>query len=59
MVPAAIVDETIAELVPHPETRDILIDGGNSYYVDDIRQAQELTPRKIHYGDVLAQTRLP
>lgn len=52
MVPAAVVDETIAELVPHLEAGDILIDGGNSYYVDDVRRAQELTPRKIHYGDV-------
>jgi 6-phosphogluconate dehydrogenase len=52
MVPAAVVGETIAELVPHLETGDILIDGGNSYYVDDIRRAKELTPRKIHYVDV-------
>jgi 6-phosphogluconate dehydrogenase len=52
MVPAAVVDETIAELVPQLETGDILIDGGNSYYVDDIRRAKELTPRKIHYVDV-------
>jgi 6-phosphogluconate dehydrogenase len=52
MVPAAVVDETIAELVPHLEAGDILIDGGNSYYVDDIRRAKELTPRKIHYVDV-------
>src|SRR5215467_11410713 len=37
MVPAAVVDETIAELVPHLEPGDIVIDGGNSYYVDDIR----------------------
>jgi 6-phosphogluconate dehydrogenase len=52
MVPAAVVDETIAELVPHLEAGDILIDGGNSYYVDDIRRARELTPWKIHYVDV-------
>jgi len=52
MVPAAVVDETIAELVPHLEAGGILIDGGNSYYVDDIRRAKELTPRKIHYVDV-------
>jgi 6-phosphogluconate dehydrogenase len=52
MVPAAVVDETITELVPHLEAGDILIDGGNSYYVDDIRRAKELTPRKIHYVDV-------
>ena len=52
MVPAAVVDETIAELVPHLETGDSLMDGGNSYYVDDIGRAKELTPRKIHYVDV-------
>jgi 6-phosphogluconate dehydrogenase len=52
MVPAAVVDDTIADLVPRLETGDILIDGGNSYYVDDIRRAKDLTPRKIHYVDV-------
>jgi 6-phosphogluconate dehydrogenase len=52
MVPAAVVDATIADLLPHLEAGDILIDGGNSYYVDDIRRAKELTPRKIHYVDV-------
>ncbi len=52
MVPAAVVDDTIAELLPRLEAGDILIDGGNSYYVDDIRRAKELTPRKIHYVDV-------
>jgi 6-phosphogluconate dehydrogenase len=52
MVPAAVVDETIAELLPHLEAGDILIDGGNSYYVDDIRRAKELTAREIHYVDV-------
>ena len=46
MVPAAIVDKTIAELVPLLEPGDILIDGGNSYYVDDIRRAKELLPQK-------------
>jgi 6-phosphogluconate dehydrogenase len=55
MVPAAVVDETIAELVPHLETVNILIDGGNSYYVDDIRRAKGLTPRKIHNVDVLCR----
>ena len=40
MVPAAVVDKTIADLVPHLESGDILIDGGNSYYVDDIRRAK-------------------
>jgi len=52
MVPAAVVDDTIADVLPHLEAGDILIDGGNSYYVDDIRRAKELTPRKIHYVDV-------
>src|SRR5580692_9445812 len=47
MVPAAVVEETIAELLPHLEAEDILIDGGNSYYVDDIRRAKELTAKKI------------
>ena len=52
MVPAAVVDETIAELVPHLDKDDIIIDGGNSYYVDDIRRAKELAPKNIHYVDV-------
>src|SRR4029077_8607020 len=52
MVPAAVVDSTIAGLLPHLEAGDILIDGGNSDYIDDIRRAQELAPRKIHYVDV-------
>jgi 6-phosphogluconate dehydrogenase len=52
MVPAAVVDKTIADLLPHLDAGDILIDGGNSYYVDDIRRAKELAPRKIHYVDV-------
>src|SRR6202051_4456155 len=52
MVPAAVVDDTIADLSPHLEAGDILIDGGNSYYVDDIRRAKELAPRGIHYVDV-------
>jgi 6-phosphogluconate dehydrogenase len=52
MVPAAVVDETIAGLLPHLESGDILIDGGNSYYVDDIRRAKELAPKVIHYVDV-------
>jgi 6-phosphogluconate dehydrogenase len=51
MVPAAVVDQTIADLRPHLEQGDVLIDGGNSYYVDDIRRARELAPR-IHYVDV-------
>src|SRR5262249_17467044 len=42
MVPAAVVDQSIADLLPLLERDDILIDGGNSYYVDDIRRAKEL-----------------
>src|SRR6201999_210176 len=52
MVPAAVVDQTIAEVLPHLESGDVLIDGGNSYYIDDIRRAKELTPKGIHYVDV-------
>jgi 6-phosphogluconate dehydrogenase len=52
MVPAAAVDSTITDLLPHLQEGDILIDGGNSYYVDDIRRAGELAPRGIHYMDV-------
>jgi 6-phosphogluconate dehydrogenase len=52
MVPAAVVDKTIADLVPSLEPGDILIDGGNSYYIDDIRRAKELSPKGIHYVDV-------
>ena len=52
MVPAAVVDSTIGDLLPHLEEGDILIDGGNSYYVDDIRRAKDLAPKRIHYIDV-------
>jgi len=52
MVPAAAVDQTIADLLPHLDAGDILIDGGNSHYVDDIRRAKELGPKGIHYVDV-------
>jgi 6-phosphogluconate dehydrogenase len=52
MVPAGVVDQTIADLLPHLEEGDILIDGGNSYYIDDIRRAKELSAKKIHYVDV-------
>ncbi|HZT18218.1 MAG TPA: decarboxylating 6-phosphogluconate dehydrogenase [Dongiaceae bacterium] len=52
MVPAGVVDRTIADLLPHLERGDILIDGGNSYYIDDIRRARELAPKGIHYVDV-------
>jgi 6-phosphogluconate dehydrogenase len=52
MIPAAVVDETIAGIVPYLEAGDILIDGGNSYYIDDIRRANQLAPKGIHYVDV-------
>ena len=52
MVPAAVVDKTIAELLPLLGRGDILIDGGNSYYIDDIRRGKELGSRGIHYVDV-------
>ena len=52
MVPAAVVDKSIADILPALEPDDILIDGGNSYYIDDIRRAKELAPRRIHYVDV-------
>jgi len=52
MVPAAVVDETLARLLPHLDSGDTLIDGGNSYYVDDIRRSKALAPRDIHYVDV-------
>jgi 6-phosphogluconate dehydrogenase len=52
MVPAAVVDKSIADLLPHLEKDDILIDGGNSYYIDDIRRAKELVRKRIHYIDV-------
>jgi 6-phosphogluconate dehydrogenase len=52
MVPAAIVDKMINDLLPLVDPDDILIDGGNSYYVDDIRRSKELASKKIHYVDV-------
>src|SRR6266849_3073124 len=52
MVPAAVVDATIADLAPKLSRDDILIDGGNSYYIDGIRRAKELAPKGIHYVDV-------
>src|SRR3984893_10455987 len=52
MVAAAGVDDTIADLLPRLEAGDILIDGGNSYYVDDIRRAKDITHQKVHYVDV-------
>jgi len=52
MVPAAAVDKMLAELVPLMEAGDTIIDGGNSYYIDDIRRSKELAPKKIDYVDV-------
>ena len=52
MVPAAVVDRTLKALVPLLEQDDVVIDGGNSYYHDDIRRAAELRPSGIHYVDV-------
>ncbi len=52
MVPAGVVDATIADLVPHLTAGDTIIDGGNSYYVDDIRRAKELAAKGLHYVDV-------
>jgi 6-phosphogluconate dehydrogenase len=52
MVPAAVVDQSIADLAPHLDSGDVIVDGGNSYYVDDIRRAAELKRKQIHYVDV-------
>jgi 6-phosphogluconate dehydrogenase len=52
MVPAAVVDDTLAQLTPKLQKDDIIIDGGNSYYIDDIRRGKELAPKGIHYVDV-------
>jgi len=52
MLPAAIVDQELASIVPLLEEGDIVIDGGNSYYHDDIRRAEELKSKGIHYADV-------
>lgn len=52
MVPAAAVDSTIDELLPLLSAGDTIIDGGNSYYIDDIRRAKHIAPRGIHYIDV-------
>ena len=51
MVPAAVVDPTLKTLIPFLEANDVIIDGGNSYYHDDIRRATELKPKGIHYVD--------
>src|ERR1700678_4506699 len=52
MVPAAVVDSTLAQLLPKLQKDDIIIDGGNSYYIDDIRRSKELAPKGIQYVDV-------
>src|SRR5262249_45188652 len=52
MVPTGVVDNAVADLLPHLERGDILIDGGNSYYVDDIRRAKDLTSKGIHCAAV-------
>src|ERR1700690_1410092 len=52
MVPPAVVDDTLAQLLPKLQKDDIIIDGGNSYYIDDIRRAKELASKGIHYVDV-------
>jgi len=52
MIPAGVVEQTIAGIVPYLEAGDILIDGGNSYYIDDIRRAKDLAEKGIHYVDV-------
>jgi 6-phosphogluconate dehydrogenase len=52
MVPAAVVDQTLEQLAARMQKGDIIIDGGNSYYIDDIRRAKDLQPRGIHYADV-------
>src|SRR5207247_2523514 len=52
MVPAAAVDKTITDIASYMEPGDILVDGGNSYYVDDLRRSKELVPKGIHYVDV-------
>ena len=52
MVPAGVVDQTITQIAPHLEGGDVLIDGGNSYYIDDIRRAQELACKDLYYLDV-------
>jgi len=52
MVPAAAVDATIDELVPHLDKGDVLVDGGNSHYTDDIRRARDLGAKGIRYVDV-------
>src|SRR5688572_22428524 len=52
MVPAAVVDNMLGELAALMQKDDIIIDGGNSYYIDDIRRAEALRPKGVHYVDV-------
>ena len=52
MVPAAAVDATVADLAPKMQKDDTIIDGGNSYYIDDIRRQEELRSKGVHYLDV-------
>jgi 6-phosphogluconate dehydrogenase len=52
MVPAAVVDKMLNDLVALVQKEDIIIDGGNSYYIDDIRRAEALVPKGVHYVDV-------
>ncbi len=52
MLPAAVVDSTLDQLVPLLDPDDVIIDGGNSYYRDDITRAKQLAPKKLHYVDV-------
>jgi 6-phosphogluconate dehydrogenase len=52
MIPAAVVDSTLAELMARMESGDIIIDGGNSYYIDDIRRAKDVDAKGMHYVDV-------
>jgi len=52
MVPAGVVDSVVSELVPHLEEGDTIVDGGNSYYVDDLRRQAELREKSLHYVDV-------
>ena len=52
MVPAAVVDATIGDLIPRLQADDVIVDGGNSYYIDDIRRARELKSKGLHYVDV-------
>ncbi|HET7554383.1 MAG TPA: decarboxylating 6-phosphogluconate dehydrogenase [Gaiellaceae bacterium] len=52
MVPAGIVDAVVADLAPHLQEGDTIVDGGNSYYVDDLRRQNDLRDRGVHYVDV-------